>query len=475
MRDRFNISRAAYGLIAGAHAIVAGLHQQACLAEMVGEQFRLLRDNFTEIFLQRIGNALVPLAPAHQQQALISGVPHQRMLETEAPLQAAFFGKDNSRRHQFCQHALEFAGASGATASSSENENCRPITAAIWATSRAPPRRSSRAISESLSVAGTGVVLAGRFHHALGQLLDEQRNAVSLGDDRGDRVRRQAVRRRDTGDQLRAFLAAEPAERQQRRMRPRQPRRHEIGPRRHHRQQPRLSDAVDQPRHHLERGGVDPVRVLQHDQHRIAVADAREHLDDQGQGRGLALRRCQRRRRCAAIGIDSSSASKRPRMSSEAVRRANTALEFLDPRVRHVGRRKTGARCEILDHGIKRAVAVIGRALQMDARMRLGAQVASCSASIERDFPMPASPITVTIWPSPWRASRQRSSISPISCARPISGRLSPAADRGKTAFDRRFATHLPGRHRAGKAFQFVLAGMGRVRTARPAIAGSTR
>ena len=72
---------------------------------------------------------------------------------------------------------------------------------------------------------------------------------------------------------------------------------------------------------------------------------------------------------------------------------------------------------------------------------------------------MPASPITVTIWPSPCRARRQRSSINPISCARPISGRLSAAADRGKAAFDRGFAAHAPDRHRPGKSLQFVFAG----------------
>ena len=44
-------------------------------------------------------------------------------------------------------------------------------------------------------------VLARRFHHAPGQLLDEQRHAIGLGDDRRDRFRLQAVRGRDVGDQ----------------------------------------------------------------------------------------------------------------------------------------------------------------------------------------------------------------------------------------------------------------------------------
>ena len=156
MRDRFHIGRAAHGLVAGAHAIVASESWQPGFAEMIGQQFRFVRGHVGKTLLQRLGDAPVPFAPAHQQQAFIGGVAHQRVLEVEAPLKTALLGKHNSRGDQLCQHAFEFARCScRPPLPAARSVNCRPITAAIWATSRAPPRRSRRAISESFSVAGT--------------------------------------------------------------------------------------------------------------------------------------------------------------------------------------------------------------------------------------------------------------------------------------------------------------------------------
>jgi hypothetical protein len=109
MRDRLGIGGAVHGLITGAHAILAGRREQARFTEMIGQQFRLFRCKVGKTPLQRISDAFVPFAPAHQQQALIGGVAHQRMLEDEASFEAAFLGKDNSRGHKLCQHAIEFA------------------------------------------------------------------------------------------------------------------------------------------------------------------------------------------------------------------------------------------------------------------------------------------------------------------------------------------------------------------------------
>ena len=41
MRDRFHIGRAAHGLVAGAHAVIASESEQPRFAEMIGQQFRL--------------------------------------------------------------------------------------------------------------------------------------------------------------------------------------------------------------------------------------------------------------------------------------------------------------------------------------------------------------------------------------------------------------------------------------------------
>ena len=163
----------------------------------------------------------MPFAPAGQQQALIGGVAHQRVLETEAPFQAALLGKDDPRRHQLRQRGFEFGARPGRDRveqrkrelPADDGGDLRHFAGLAEAVEpghqRILERRRHRA------------VFARRFHHALGQFLDEQRHAIGLGNDRGDGLRRQAVRGGDAGDQLRAFRAAQAAERQQRRMRPR--------------------------------------------------------------------------------------------------------------------------------------------------------------------------------------------------------------------------------------------------------------
>ena len=173
-----------------------------------------------------------------------------------------------------------------------------------------------------------------------------------------------------------AFLAAEPAERHQRCVRRAQPGRREIRPRRHHRKRPRRADAVGQPRHHLERGGVDPVRVFQHDQHRIAVAQAEATIRrrEAQASRPCAAPAFARRRARRSRGIDSRSASSGSAAGSAMRRVARKARELLDPRVRRIGGGKAGGAAEIVDHGIERAVAVIGRALQIDAPVRLAGE-----------------------------------------------------------------------------------------------------
>ena len=51
---------------------------------------------------------------------------------------------------------------------------------------------------------------------------------------------------------------------------------------------------------------------------------------------------------------------------------AKEGAEFLGAHIRRIGRRKARAAVEIPNHRVERAVAVIGRALQIDARMSFG-------------------------------------------------------------------------------------------------------
>ena len=158
-----------------------------------------------------------------------------------------------------------------------------------------------------------------------------------------DGFRRQAMRRGDAGDQLGAFRTAEPAERQQRRVRPRLPGRREFRPRRHHGQQPRRADTVREPRHQFEGGGVDPMRVFQDQQHRFGLAEAERSRRQAGRWSPP----------CAAPASATARAPPRDRQQLRQQRNcgrirrracANSAASFVELRAAARRRRRSGPR-----------------------------------------------------------------------------------------------------------------------------------
>ena len=74
MRDCFLISRPAHRAVAGPHPVVAGRSRQPGLGEVIGQHFRLARRKLGEALLDRARGALMPLAPARQQQTVVGGV-----------------------------------------------------------------------------------------------------------------------------------------------------------------------------------------------------------------------------------------------------------------------------------------------------------------------------------------------------------------------------------------------------------------
>ena len=141
-------------------------------------------------------------------------------------------------------------------------------------------------------------------------------------------------------------------------------------PRGHHGKQSGRTDAVGQARHKFKRGGIDPVSVFQNQKHRIGLAKADELVDQEGNDRRLALcwRQRQRGRRWDCQQF-------RQQRNRGCVRRrpfGEQGAEFLDSRTWQVRGGEAGGATQMLDHRVKRAVAVIGRALQMDAGVRLG-------------------------------------------------------------------------------------------------------
>ena len=182
---------------------------------MIGQHLRFLRGDVAKALLQRKTDASVPFSAAHQQQAFIGGVTHQRVLEVEAPLEAALLGKHNSRGNQLCQHVLQFVVVLG-------GNRFQQGKGELPADHRGNLGHFARA-AETVEAGHQRVlqcrrhrIPTRRFYHTSGQLFDEQRHAIGLGDNRGDRVRRQSMRGSNARDHLHAFGTAEASERNQR-------------------------------------------------------------------------------------------------------------------------------------------------------------------------------------------------------------------------------------------------------------------
>ena len=295
MRSGFLIGRSAHCTVASAHAVIAGKAGQSGLAEMISQQFRLICRQFGEAFFERACDALMQVPPPPQKQTFVSGVAHQSMLETEALFGTTPLWKNDSCRDQLHQRGLELGPAPwGDSVKQRDGE---------LPTNDGGDLRHLACFAETLEARHQrilerrwhrGAVFPRRFHHALGQFLGEQRHAVGLGDDRGDGFRRQAVCGGDGGDQLRAFSPAQSGERQQGRVRPRQPRGCKIHPRGYQEKQPRLSDAVGDARQQFERGRVNPMSVFHDQKHRLSFAQANDLIDQERNRRGFPLRRRQR-------------------------------------------------------------------------------------------------------------------------------------------------------------------------------------
>ena len=223
--------------------------------------------------LQRLGHLQMQRATPLAQQRCLSRVLHQRVLEDvgrlrrRAPL-------ERRPAPTSCSSAASARPRRCANASSNSNENSRPITAPICATSlTAEPSRSSRAISEACSVAGTRERGRGglREHirpalpplqHRLGQLLDEQRHAVRALDDLRDDIARQPRLPTTRCDQCRAFTTVEPIEHMHRDMRLPDPGRLKLGAEGDDQQHWHARHPLDEQVEQLARAGVDPVHIL---------------------------------------------------------------------------------------------------------------------------------------------------------------------------------------------------------------------
>ena len=116
----------------------------------------------------------------------------------------------------------------------------------------------------------------GAFQHRPCQFLDEQRYAASAFDDFGDDV---GVERGIAGEVLhehRAIAAAEPVQCKCCHMRLAAPLRLEFWPESNDDQNRKIRDAVDRQIEQFTRRRIDPLRILENEQHRRAAGDCLE-------------------------------------------------------------------------------------------------------------------------------------------------------------------------------------------------------
>ena len=199
------------------------------------------------------------------------------------------------------------------------------------------------------------------------------------------------------------------------------------------------------------------MRVLQHQQDRIALAQTDDLVDKQRDGRRLALRRSERQLRQRGPRRNRQELSQQ--WDRGFVRRGPPGEhdpELVDAGICRVRWRKSGSAREMLDDRIERAVAVIRRALQVNPGVSMGdiflqrldrARFADTSLADHGDD------LTLA------RAGETPALEHQPHFVRPADERQRTGADRGEAALDRRFAEHAPSGHGVRKSFEFVRAG----------------
>ena len=235
------------------------------------------------------------------EQRLVGRVLDQRVLELVGRVRRDAAHVEQFRVGQLAQRRLQspLRRSDEPRAAIRRKTRCRspPPT---WVTSLAGPSRSSRAISESCSVAGISRPVSfasplsstARVNSSTNSGTPPVRSTTVAMVSSDERLRRRDLRHH------RAHVArAQPVERDLRVMRAHRPRRAELGPRRVQQQQPRGRALLDQQLDQLQRRGIDPVQVLDRDHQRLRAGGAEHPFDQRRQQAAALLLGRQRRRR----------------------------------------------------------------------------------------------------------------------------------------------------------------------------------
>ena len=363
MADGFRVGRAAHRQLARLEPALERLRVLLAGEVVMGDLFALRDVAGLTSILHRSGDAQVDLLALAPEQRVVGRVADQRVLERVAGLDAEAAPVDEAGLHQLAQLALERVdGVRGDRGEQLERERAadhRGELGDFLGGAQARQPRRQRVAERRRQLAPVTRLTA--LEHRPGQLLDEQRHAVGLGD---DVLLDAGGERRVAGqqlDQLLGVLAAERAERDLHDPGPRPPRDVEgVGPDRHHQQQRRGRRLIDQPFEPGQRRGVEPVQVLDQHNHRLAFGH-RQHQRDQCLERFLALafgRHRRQGRRLGRLRQIEERGEQRQRFAQRE--RLQQGVEPIGGRLAGLGREQAA---EQRDHRVQRRVLRVDRAV----------------------------------------------------------------------------------------------------------------
>jgi hypothetical protein len=187
-----------------------GHFREAPLGEVMRQQLRLGRRGVGKMVAQNFGDAAVQHLTPALEQILISRILNERVLEP-------IVGFGRQALHQVSASASRSSAVCRAppsipaTACSKPYEKPGPIAAPIWATSRAGPSRSSRAVRDCWSVGGIAwdAALLAALQQESRYLLDEQRHPAGALGHAIDHFLRQCVAGRQLADHVAHLLAVQ--------------------------------------------------------------------------------------------------------------------------------------------------------------------------------------------------------------------------------------------------------------------------
>ena len=321
-RDRLGHRRARDRETRRLDVIADGLFGRAGAGEMLREDGRFRRDSLGKVAFEDRGDPGMEAAAIAQQQAFIGRILNQGVLEAVGGARRFADAEQQIRVDQLverlaqgrrrplgdgAEHAVgEFAADDGADL----RQLARPGVAVETCHQRTVERRRNR---HGLG-AGRDLEAVAAIHdefqlkHGLGQLLDEERDAVGADDDLAQQRRRHRLVAREMLHDRLTLRSRQAIDRQHLCISMIDQRRRLLRPIGDEQQQTARRDTAGDRLQKLQRRRIEPVRVLDHHQQRLQRADCR-HLFPQNGERLLLAPRGSRRVRA------------RPRISKGARRR----------------------------------------------------------------------------------------------------------------------------------------------------------